>query len=144
MGPKINATNALINNLPTHTETESLIHVLNAQPWLVENSTASMLTYNLVLPVTTSPPLEMDGGVTSSVMVEHELHISGPQWPDAINMKTLVSELLACSSNIYVRIKRHTRNVQKFKYFLTEGTSFLLKGVLDVYEELKRNLIKLL
>ena len=41
--PKMNVTNPLINNLPMHIETESLIHVLNAQPWLAKNSAASTL-----------------------------------------------------------------------------------------------------
>ena len=41
IGPKMNVTNPLINNLPTHPETESLIHALNAQPRLVENSATS-------------------------------------------------------------------------------------------------------
>ena len=77
--PKMNVTNPLINNLPRNREIESLIHVLNAQPWLVENSAASTLTYNLPLPVTMAPPfLEIDGGVTSSVTAEPELHTPGP------------------------------------------------------------------
>ena len=57
IGPKMNVTNPLINNLPMNTDTESLIHVLNVQPWLVENSAASRLTYNLPLPVITASPL---------------------------------------------------------------------------------------
>ena len=101
-----------------------------------------MLLY--VLAVTTaSPLLEMDGVNTPSAMTEPELHVLGPEWSDDNNTKTLVSELLAQPSNIYIRIKRHTRNVQKFMHFLTEGTSFMPKGVRDVYEELLKNLLKL-
>ena len=41
--PKMNVTNALINNLLTHTETEPIIIVLNTQPWFVENNATSVL-----------------------------------------------------------------------------------------------------
>ena len=119
--PEINATNALINNLPTHTEPEPIINVLNTQPWLVENNATSVLTYNLPLPVAKIPPFGyMDGGVMPSVTAEPALHFPAPMWPDDINTETLVSELLARSSNIYVRIKRHTRSVQKIMHFLTK------------------------
>ena len=78
--------NALINNLPMHTENESLIHVLNAQPCLVENSAESTLTYNLPLLVTAaSSILDMAGIVMSSVTAEPELYATGLQWPDDIN-----------------------------------------------------------
>ena len=94
------------------TNTESLIDALNAQPWLIENSAASTLTYNLPLPVTpASSLLHMDGGVVPSVTTEPELPTSGPQWPDKINTETLVSELPAWSSNNYVKIKCHTHIV---------------------------------
>ena len=125
------------------TEPEPIINVLNIQPWSVENNTTSALTSNLPLLVATAPPsFHMDGVVTSSVMVEPELPIHGLQWPDDISTETLVSDLLARSSNVYVRLKRHTRNVQKFMLFLNKGTSFVPHGVLDAYEELKSNLLK--
>ena len=80
--------------------------------------------------------LNMDGGVVSSVMAEPELHTTGPQWPEDNNTESLVTELLTRSSNIYVRIKRHTRNVQKFMHFLNEGTSSMPKGLLMLMKNL--------
>ena len=136
--PKINVTNVLTHIQPTHTETEPIFNALNSQPWSTENNTA--LAHMPNLPVnTTHPIIDMDNTVTSSVMVELNSTISGPQWPDDINPETLVSELLGHSSNIYVRLKRHTCGVQKCMHFLTEGVSFVPSGVLDAYVELQRN-----
>ena len=91
IGPTMNVTNSLVNNLATRTNTESLIQVLNAQPWLVENSAASTLTYNLLSLVTTAHSLNTDGGFISSVMAETELHVTGPQWPLDIKPESLVT-----------------------------------------------------
>ena len=53
---------------------------------------------SLPVPVITAHPLiDMDNIVASSVMVELNLPIPGPQWPVDINPETLVSELLARS-----------------------------------------------
>ena len=76
-----------------------------------------------------SPIQEMDRVVMSSVTAKTELHATGPQWPDDINTETLVSELLAWPSNIYVRIKRHTRNVQKCMHFLVRKERLLWRKV---------------
>ena len=48
---------------------------------------------NVSLPVATAPPsIRMGGVVTSVVMVEPKLPISGHQWPDDINTETLISD----------------------------------------------------
>ena len=61
--------------------------------------------------------------ISNEAIIEPRLPALAPIWPVEFNSESLVSVLLTRPSNIYVRIKMHTRNVHKFMLFLNEGTS---------------------
>ena len=78
--PKINVMNILSNIQPNRAETEPIINVLHIQSWSIENDTTSVHMSILPVPVTTTHPLiGMDIIVTSSVTIELNLPIPGPQ-----------------------------------------------------------------
>ena len=52
--------------------------------------------------------------------------------------------LLARPSNIYVRIKKHTRNLHKFMQFLNDGTSSMPVGMTDTHDKLIHDLNRLI
>ena len=61
----MNVTRALINELSTSANAAN-IRVLNFQPWLVANSAASTLTYNLPSRMSTAPSLDVSDELVTS------------------------------------------------------------------------------
>ena len=132
----VNVTSPLIDDLSTSANSDN-IRALNFQLWLIANSAVPMLTYNPPSGMSTTSSLDARGVRVTPVIAETELPFIGPRWPIELNSESLVSELIARPSNIYVRIKRHTCSVQKFMHFLSNGASSMPKGLGDVYNELK-------
>ena len=74
----MNVASPLIIALLT-SENADVIDALNSQPWLVSNSAASMLTYNLPSRMSTAPSLDVSDELLTLVMAETELSVVGPQ-----------------------------------------------------------------
>ena len=125
---------------------DNTVYVPLSQPWSIENAASVTITNNLSLRSTTSILSRVcdNNNIMSNVIIEPSLPAVGPLWPAELISKSLVSVLLAHPSNIYVRIKKHTRNVHKFMQFLNDGTSSMLVGVTDAYNKLNHDLNKLL